>query len=331
MPKNRISTVLSNYIGDLRKEGRGSQQIANLIHLPLSTVKYHIKKQRNFQPSSIHMPGRPKCTKKTTDSAIVLAAKRVRTASKVELAHQFGVSRRTIRRRLSKEKMKSCLALEEDMTPRQKRARIEWCNVNRVTNFQLWLFSDESSFELADLSIPRRSYVHRKPEEKYARCCIQQGGLRLREKLMVWGCITAKGPACFDVLRGNINAQRYVGILCNTLIPYLESVPLASLQGLRFQQDNAPPHRALITRQFLESEAVDVPEWPPLSPDLNPIEDVWALMKKEVRMNRPRTLAQLEDEIRAAWRRIVTPDLCKRLYRSMPNRMKTVLSRRGSR
>lgn len=43
--------------------------------------------------------------------------------------------------------------------------------------------------------------------------------------------------------------------------------------------DNAPVHTASIIQELLAGLGVEVMVWPPYSPDLNPIENIWALMK----------------------------------------------------
>lgn len=44
-----------------------------------------------------------------------------------------------------------------------------------------------------------------------------------------------------------------------------------------FMQDNAPVHTARLVRDALEQIDINVIDWPPYSPDLNPIENLWAL------------------------------------------------------
>ena len=75
----------------------------------------------------------------------------------------------------------------------------------------------------------------------------------------------------FVVVQGNLNAQRYVNLLNNNLLRFMQNFG----PGLTFQQDNARPHTALVTANFLAHNNVNVLPWPALSPDVNPIELIW--------------------------------------------------------
>ena len=51
--------------------------------------------------------------------------------------------------------------------------------------------------------------------------------------------------------------------------------------GLVFMQDNGPIHGANKTKAWFKELGIEVMDWPPYSLDLNPIENLWALLKKE--------------------------------------------------
>ncbi len=73
-----------------------------------------------------------------------------------------------------------------------------------------------------------------------------------------------------------------------------------------FQQDNAPCHKAqIISDWFLEYDnEFTLLKWPPQSPDLNPIEHLWDVVEREIRIMdvQPTNLQQLRDAIMSIYR-----------------------------
>ena len=67
--------------------------------------------------------------------------------------------------------------------------------------------------------------------------------------------------------------------------------------------DNARPHRAHRVDTFLEDHGIERMDWPAKSPDMNPIENVWGLLKRRIsRRIRPEdTLQDLEDALIEEW------------------------------
>lgn len=142
---------------------------------------------------------------------------------------------------------------------------------------------------------------------------------------MVWGGIHSTGRTSLLVLRGNLNADRYVE---EVLRP--EVVPYTRLHGLTLQQDNARPHSARHTQQFLADEDVDVLPWPAYSPDLSPIEHLWDVIDRRVRSRdpRPESLPALRLALQEAWDEIPQA-LIARLVNSMRRRCTAVRDANG--
>ncbi|KJZ68654.1 hypothetical protein HIM_04760 [Hirsutella minnesotensis 3608] len=105
----------------------------------------------------------------------------------------------------------------------------------------------------------------------------------------------------------------------------------------RFQQDNARIHNFGGTPQFLQLHGVEYIDWPPHSPDLNPIEHVWRLLKDklaelcphlaELKKNQA-SIEELEAHLRSAWEAI-PQDRIDSLLSSLPRRLAAVRKARG--
>ena len=70
--------------------------------------------------------------------------------------------------------------------------------------------------------------------------------------------------------------------------------------------DNARPHRANLVDEFLESENIKRISWPPNSPDLNPIENLWDYLGRAIarRHSPPRDVNALKTALLKEWRLI---------------------------
>lgn len=314
-----------------RAAGESLRKIGADLGIPYSTVQWQMKQHRLGVRVHQNPKGRKPRTTLKTDRNMVLSAKRSRFSRVSDLSAYFNVSPRTFQRRCSAAGLNKRFALIDRLSAHHKVVRAQWCREHRHTNFANWLFSDESSFELAALSIPPHQRVYRSIKEKYKICCIARGGVHIRRSIMVWGAISSRGSACFTILNRNVNSQRYIETIGAELIPYLDNLPLARAASIIFQQDNAPPHRAHRTFDFLAHNGIRTPQWPPLSPDLNPIELVWAAMKRTIATNKPTSIAALRLAIQSSWTRISTPAFCASLYARLPRVIHQVISLKGAR
>ena len=72
---------------------------------------------------------------------------------------------------------------------------------------------------------------------------------------------------------------------------------------LSFQQDNAKPHKGQAVMDFLANWGYEVLDWPPQSPDLFPIENIWNIKKMRLKAlrPRPRTKATMRNAMMDIW------------------------------
>jgi len=142
---------------------------------------------------------------------------------------------------------------------------------------------------------------------------------------MVWGGISWNHRTDLVVIDGTLTAQRYVNeILRPHVLPFMERHP----EMTRFQQDNARPHAARFTREFLDDNDIRVLPWPPYSPDLSPIEHLWDILGRRVLARHPRTRNDLVRILQDEW--IAVPQqTIRRLIRSMRSRCTACIEASG--
>jgi hypothetical protein len=66
-------------------------------------------------------------------------------------------------------------------------------------------------------------------------------------------------------------------------------------------QDGAPCHWAWQMKDFLTSNNIELLDWSGNSPDLNPIENLWSVMKDKVAAMQPSNLKSLEKCTKQVW------------------------------
>ena len=97
-------------------------------------------------------------------------------------------------------------------------------------------------------------------------------------KINCWGAFSAKGKVDLYFLNKNLDTNLYIEILEFSL-PEMNKIMKNSVI---LQFDNDPKHRSLKALEFYKENNIKIIDWPSNSPDLNPIENIWAKIKNKL-------------------------------------------------
>ena len=131
-------------------------------------------------------------------------------------------------------------------------------------------------------------------------------------------------------------------MLAQNLLRYIDALREGDFQGILFQHDNAPPHVATLAREWLKNEGethrFTVMEWSPNSLDMNPIENLWGILKQELYWQYPDTKylsgspakvrSILKERLQMIWWDI-SEEVLNKLIESMLMRIEAVLKAKG--
>jgi transposase len=277
--------------------------------------------------------GAPRKTNDREDREIVLAVKRKRdvTINQIkadipDLVSELDLSGELIRRRIHEAGLHSVVAIKKPfISEENRRKRLKWAREHLLWSYEQWnsvIWSDESMFELrADIQKLVWKY-----DDESLNTDLTVGTVKHQPHVMVWGCFSGKcGVGDLTVVKGKVNADGYIKVLRKHLLP---SIDKFEEEYCIFQQDNAPIHNAASTTEFLLENEVNTMNWPPQSPDLNPIENLWGELNRVTKDRQPRDLEQLEEIINKAWHEISDVYITD-LIESMHERCKAVIDANG--
>ena len=146
----------------------------------------------------------------------------------------------------------------------------------------------------------------------------------------MWGCMTWEGVGMACKIDGKMDTDLYIQILGEELQQTLDNYG-KTLDDIIFQQDNDPKHTSRRAKQWFVDHGFEAMVWPAQSPDLNPIEHLWFLLKKRLAEypEPPKEITELWECIQAEWEKIEVVK-CQELIESMPRRVQEVIkAKRG--
>ena len=143
---------------------------------------------------------------------------------------------------------------------------------------------------------------------------------------MAWGGFCTKGKTSLFCFSEIMDARLYVDIVRR----HIPEISQMLGDDWQFQQDNDPKHTSRIAKSFLSDNVPKLMDWPSNSPDLNPIENLWNIVKTNVEKRLPKNRGDLGQFMKEEWERIPDTVLIN-LINSMQTRCELVIERNGER
>ena len=140
-------------------------------------------------------------------------------------------------------------------------------------------------------------------------------------KIMVWAMFWGSERSSLYIMDRDFESLKH-GYTANSYIEVLDAqVARYYTNDKWFMHDNAPIHTANKVKDWFKEQGVDVTDWPPYSPDLNPIEHAWKKLKELMATIYPelmkstsvtdKTRIELEEALKVCWMLFLLPFLSR--------------------
>lgn len=306
-----------------RKLGCSRKKIINAINLFNETHTFGNKIRKT----------RERKTTSREDAAIVRIAKQdpftgaPKIKAQIEKNLKLKLSVSTIKSRLRENNLFGRIARHKPLVSKRNRnRRLTFAKEHVNKGLKFWknvLWSDESKFNR--FGSDGKQYVRRPRNQElspqYTLKTVKHGG----GNVIVWGCFSWDGVGPLHRIQGRMDQVIYKHIMEQVMLPHAEeNLPLV----WKFQQDNDPKHTAKSIKKWFNDNQIEVLEWPAQSPDLNPIENLWEEVDRNINRSNVTNLEQLWLEVQTAWNAI-PPERCQTLISSMSRRCQAVIKAKG--
>lgn len=217
------------------------------------------------------------------------------------------------------------------LSPKNIKSRLAWAKEHAHWTMDDWrrvIWSDESKIDRfgSDGKIYGWKRASEQLQTKHVKQTVKHGGGNLK----IWSCITFEGVGLIVHIEQNLTKEIYKFILEEDLKDSMEWYQLDPMEVI-FQHDNDPKHTAKLVTKWLGKQNFGVLDWPSQSPDLNPIENMWSLLKKRLYSeynHPPKGMVEHWERVWSTWYKI-SKEECQKVISTMPKRCMDVIKAKG--
>ncbi|KAK3870731.1 hypothetical protein Pcinc_002785 [Petrolisthes cinctipes] len=336
-----ISEATRGSIVSLHRLHYTNAQIARELRIAKPTVmrwveRYKLEGNLEARPRT----GRPRCTTTQDDQNIKSSIKNDPSSTSLNIKedHNLRCTTQTVRNRLhsfnlhARKPAKKPYLTEPNM---EKRMEYSLNYSDKPASF--WenvIFLDEKTF----YDTSKATNVWRQPGTRYEAQHVVSDGRSGRIGVALFGWMHSSGVGeLVDIGPGKFTGERYIDILENAFLPSVRILLYPYPEEFFLVQDNSPIHNCKLVKDWFSTHPeIKVLPHPPRSPDLNPIEHLWAAMERRSkekdlgsRYNRASVVKRALDfweSLRGRHGQFVT----QKMVESMPRRLNCVLEAGGS-
>ncbi|CAF4090341.1 unnamed protein product [Rotaria magnacalcarata] len=251
----------------------------------------------------------------------------------IEISQQLGMHRTTVARWISRYYEEGNLETKRKSGRPRCTTLLEDNDIEYLAkDDEFWakvIFTDEKTFSSEGHS-KRHCWRLRETRYEEKNICESQRSGRINVGMLGW--ISGLGIGELTEVNGRFTSEQYIEILEEVMLPSVRAMVVPEPENIYFVQDRSPIHTSGVVKQWLvQHPEIVLLNFPPKSPDLNPIENIWGIIMQEwtpQNINSRENLLRHSKDVGEGIRR--RPNICQRMSNSMADRLDLVINAEGS-